>query len=227
MPLLGPEDLPDLDLSEKDLEVRARSGRGRSAGTRALSEGVAKGRAGSRAVLGARRIPNGCTWLLAADHNHAIGRQGRPEREQGGAASASGGPTRTLSGSRVDVRGVASAQAHSCGWLPCTARGRGAPAQRQGPPGCARGPQVETGVRITHLPTGVSVKCTQERSQLQNKAIAMEILKVGTTTRPCSASWGRAGLLRTECVRGASRVRLRVVNSRVAVRCDVRRHGCW
>lgn len=37
--------------------------------------------------------------------------------------------------------------------------------------------KVESGVRIKHVPTGVSVKCTQERSQLMNKDIAMRRIK--------------------------------------------------
>ena len=37
--------------------------------------------------------------------------------------------------------------------------------------------KVETGVRIKHIPSGIAVKCTQERSQNMNKQLAMQRLK--------------------------------------------------
>ncbi|WMV25374.1 hypothetical protein MTR67_018759 [Solanum verrucosum] len=37
--------------------------------------------------------------------------------------------------------------------------------------------KVETAVRITHIPTGVAVRCTEERSQLANKIKALSRLK--------------------------------------------------
>ncbi len=36
--------------------------------------------------------------------------------------------------------------------------------------------KVETGVRLIHVPTGITVTATEERSQLQNRRIAMEKL---------------------------------------------------
>lgn len=37
--------------------------------------------------------------------------------------------------------------------------------------------KVETAVRVVHLPTGLAVRCTQERSQLQNREKAIALLK--------------------------------------------------
>eukprot|EP00554_Chaetoceros_debilis_P006692 CAMPEP_0194080752 /NCGR_PEP_ID=MMETSP0149-20130528/6691_1 /TAXON_ID=122233 /ORGANISM="Chaetoceros debilis, Strain MM31A-1" /LENGTH=514 /DNA_ID=CAMNT_0038762531 /DNA_START=59 /DNA_END=1600 /DNA_ORIENTATION=+ len=37
--------------------------------------------------------------------------------------------------------------------------------------------KVESGVRIKHLPTGINIKCTQERSQKLNRDIAMKRMK--------------------------------------------------
>ena len=37
--------------------------------------------------------------------------------------------------------------------------------------------KVETAVRVKHLPSGLNVRCQQERSQMRNKEIAIGMIK--------------------------------------------------
>ena len=43
--------------------------------------------------------------------------------------------------------------------------------------------KVETAVRVTHVPTGIAVRCAQERSQAMNRERAMELLKARSRCR--------------------------------------------
>lgn len=62
--------------------------------------------------------------------------------------------------------------------------------------------KVETAVRATHLPTGISVKCSIQRSQSQNKEIARILLllklqqrKNSTAASFRTSKWGRHTML--------------------------------
>ena len=65
--------------------------------------------------------------------------------------------------------------------------------------------KVETAVRLTHKPTGISVRCTQERTQLKNREKAMQILIAKVVTEQREQETKEYSNLRKEQVGTADR----------------------
>jgi len=65
--------------------------------------------------------------------------------------------------------------------------------------------KVETAVRITHLPTGVVTACQDERSQMQNREKAMEVLRAKLYQMMKEQQAGSVAAIRREQVGGAER----------------------
>jgi protein subunit release factor A len=93
---------------------------------------------------------------------------------------------------------------------------------RSSGPGGQRKNKTETAIRLTHLPTGITVIATEHRSQAQNRQLAFErlrerLLKLNRPRRrrrPTSVPWSAIEKRKEEKKIRSKRKRLRQISSK-------------
>lgn len=72
--------------------------------------------------------------------------------------------------------------------------------------------KTESAVRITHLPTGIVVQCQNERSQAQNKDVAMKMLKAKLVQRQKEEAKSKVDSIEKKSIEWGSQIRSYVLH---------------